>query len=287
MIRADSGCLAKRMWSLFGFSCTLLLIAVVALCKLKHDTAHDIANVRRQAQTLVDDKADILTAASHDLRQPLLAQGLFIEELKDLSIEQYPDIRHLVSMLETSNQSMHRLVSSVLEISRLDSCQVDPKFQHFPVSILLDELMVEFIPLAKQKKIHFRFRPIEEVVLTDADLLARILRNIISNAIRYTLKGEIILSCRIAHKYLCIEVQDTGIGIPSQKLHDIFKAFYQIDGIRRGTDAGLGLGLSIVDRLAKLLDHQIEVTSVLGQGTTFSVMVPLGLPYVHMAEPEV
>ena len=266
-----------------GLIIVLLLTLLILVLKKNNQSQKQIGVTQR----LVQEKAHILTAASHDLRQPLLAQGLFIAELKDIIGDEKSDLLQIVDMLETSNESMHRLVSSVLEISQLDSCKVQPNFQHLTVSALLDDLVVEYKPRAKQKKLGFKSRPIEGVILTDADLLMRILRNILSNAIRYTNKGEIVLSCSVVFKHLCIEISDTGIGIPRRQLQAIFKEFYQIEGIHRGADSGLGLGLSIVDRLAKLLNHEVKVSSVVGKGTTFKVYVPFGLPYVYPSYPQI
>jgi CheY-like chemotaxis protein/anti-sigma regulatory factor (Ser/Thr protein kinase) len=133
----------------------------------------------------------------------------------------------------------------------------------------------EFSPLAEQKGIHLKFSPCSAIVKSDPTLLGQILRNLISNAVRYTPSGGILVGCRRRHGMLAIEVHDTGIGIPENLLSRVFDEFYQIDNQERNREHGLGLGLSIVDRATRLLGHDVTLRSRLGKGSSFGVIMPL------------
>ncbi|MBT7410815.1 MAG: HAMP domain-containing histidine kinase [Methylococcales bacterium] len=262
-----------------------MLIYNLLLYFLFNHLSHQLISsleTKKHSQELLRDKANILTAVSHDLRQPLLAQGLFIEELNDIIDDE--KVLKLVHFLERSNRSLHNLVSSILEISQLDTCKVKSNVQHITMKVLLDEIEQEYIPRMKQKKLDFEVIHIETVIFSDPELLRRILRNILNNAMQYTLQGKITLKCSITFKFVLIEIIDTGIGIPKHKLKEIFTEFYQIDHSAKYSGGGLGLGLSIVERLAKLLNHPIKIESTQGEGTMFSIMIPYGVPYVRVGQ---
>lgn len=218
-------------------------------------------------------KSRFLASASHDLRQPLHAQGLFIAELEECVKESHA--KKVLSHLVSATKMMGRLFDSLLNISSLDAGAVEPKIRDFNVNHTIQALAQEFDSQAKEKSIQLRSVPCNLVVRSDPVLLSRIIRNYLANAIRYTERGHILLGCRRRGDQLCIKVCDTGIGIPQDKQKEIFLEFHQLGNDERDQQKGLGLGLAIVSRIAKLLAHKIEVQSTLGRGTCFSVTVPI------------
>ena len=223
---------------------------------------------------LVREKSSFLAAASHDLRQPLHAQGLFVAELQERVHE--PESRRILDHLEGSINAMQVLLNAMLDISKLDAGIVQPAVESFPVVQLLNELEHEFIPQMREKKIRFRVIPSSEIIQSDPGLLGRILRNLVSNALRYTPSGSVLVGCRRRGDRLRIEVRDSGVGIPEDQQSAIFNEFYQLGNPERDQEKGLGLGLAIVERLARLMDHAISVVSQPAMGSTFSIDVPFG-----------
>ena len=221
-------------------------------------------------------KSRFLAAASHDLRQPLHAQVLFLAELKFRLGD--PEDRDILEYLEGSTNSLRQMLNAMLDVSRLDAGVVKPVVDAFPLGQLLYRLQCELEPQMRERGNRFRVVGTQYFVLTDPALLERILRNLLSNALRYTTQGSVMIGCRKRHKRLTIEVRDSGIGIPQESLDSIFEEFYQLDNPERDREKGLGLGLAIVSRLAKLLQHPVRVTSRLGQGTVVSVDLPLCEP---------
>jgi signal transduction histidine kinase/CheY-like chemotaxis protein len=221
-------------------------------------------------------KTKFLAAASHDLRQPLHALGLFVD-LLDARI-QFPEVRRIVDNIKLSTQSLKGLLNSLLDISKLDAGVLKPEVASFSLHALLEQLALEYGPQAEGAGLTLRIRPCDAWVSSDPIMLARILRNMLSNAIRYTRTGGVLLGCRRRQGQIRIEVHDTGLGIPADQTGRIFTEFYQVDnhGHQRGT--GLGLGLAIVKRLADLLHHPIDVTSRPGHGSMFSITVPTATP---------
>jgi CheY-like chemotaxis protein/anti-sigma regulatory factor (Ser/Thr protein kinase) len=176
---------------------------------------------------------------------------------------------------------MEELFDALLDISRLDAGVVRPRFETFGLASVFDRLSFEYGPIAKQKGLSLRVMKTTAFVCTDASLFERIVRNLLSNAVRYTDRGGIVLGCRRQDGGLRVEVWDTGRGIAPEKHREIFREFAQLDATDRDTRdrdprKGLGLGLAIVDRLAKLLDHEVRLRSVPGKGSVFSVSVPRG-----------
>jgi len=217
-------------------------------------------------------KTKFLAAASHDLRQPLHALDLFVD-LLDARI-QFPEVRKIVDNIKLSTQSLKGLLNSLLDISKLDAGVLKPEFSRFTLQTLLDQLELEYGPQAANKGLKLRIRSCNAWVNSDSIMLARILRNILSNAIRYTRSGGVLLGCRKRQGSIRIEVYDTGQGIPAGELDHIFTEFYQVDNHEHDRNKGLGLGLAIVKRLADLMQHPIEVRSREGNGSVFSVTVP-------------
>jgi len=229
---------------------------------------------RNRAEEANRAKSRFLAAASHDLRQPLHAMALFVSALKDKSQE--PETRRIVDHLTTSVEALEGLFHALLDISKLDAGIVRPEIRDFSVQAVFDRIGRECATEAADNGLRMRLMPTRALVRSDAALLERILRNLVSNAIRYTNAGGVAVGCRRRGDAVRITVCDTGVGIESAHLTDIFQEFYQVGNPERDRTKGLGLGLAIVDRLARLLEHPVAVVSVLGRGSVFSVTVPRG-----------
>ncbi len=219
------------------------------------------------------DKSRFLAAASHDLRQPLHAQGLFLTEL-DYYVD-HPRGRKILGGLESSVHAMARLFNALLDISKLDAGIIEPEVSVFRITLLLQEIQQEFMSQAEELGIDLRIVVSRVAVRSDQALLGSILRNFVSNALRYTHHGRILVGCRRRGSDIEIQVWDTGIGIPSSQLKEIFQEFHQIGNPERDREKGLGLGLAIAKRTSQLLVHPIQVKSSPGKGSMFSVTVPL------------
>jgi signal transduction histidine kinase len=217
-------------------------------------------------------KSRFLAAASHDLRQPLHALGLFVAQLQ-ASIDA-PDRGRIVERIGAAVAAMNELFGALLDISKLDAGVLDPNITEFPVAHLLQRLETTFAGAAHEKDLSLQVVPSEAWIRSDFILLERVLLNLVSNAIRYTSRGGAVVGCRRRDRSLRIEVYDTGVGIPTDQRQKIFAEFYRL-GDAHDNRAGLGLGLAIVDRLCRLLDHPIELASTSGKGSRFAVIVPL------------
>ena len=217
-------------------------------------------------------KTKFLAAASHDLRQPLHALGLFVDVL-DARIK-FPEVRRIVDKIKLSTSSLNGLLTAILDISKLDAEVIKPDIKDFQLTILLQQLAQEFRPQAIQEGLTLRVHGCASRVRSDPIMLARILRNLLTNAIRYTEAGGVLIGCRRRQGHVRIEVYDTGEGIPSEQCHQIFEEFYQVNNPERDRNKGLGLGLAIVKRLVDLLGHRIQVRSCLHKGSRFAVTVP-------------
>jgi signal transduction histidine kinase len=240
----------------------------------KNHLIEQLQNKKQAAEKANAEKSRFLAAASHDLRQPLHAQMLLTDELKmHANNDQCAQIVH---KLETSMKAMNGLFNELLDISKLDACAISPNITEFPVSEILQDIELDFSPLARNKHLRFRVHASDLKVRSDRNLLSRIVRNLVSNAIRYTDKGGILIGCRQRRNNVLIQVWDTGSGIPDHEQEHIFGEFYQLHNPERDRNKGLGLGLAIVARLADLLEHKIHIQSHLTRGSVFSVEVPLG-----------
>jgi PAS domain S-box-containing protein len=218
------------------------------------------------------DKTRFLASASHDLRQPMHALGLFVGELHSKLTTQ--EQREIVSKVEESVDALSNLLDALLDISKLDAGVVTANVAPFSIGTLLNRLAGDYTPLAEQKGISMKVNPTAEVINSDPILLERVLINLIGNAIRYTpIGGRILVACRKRGDRLRIEVRDSGIGIPVGEQQKIFREFIQLANNERDRSKGLGLGLAIVDRIAKLLKHHVSLRSAPGKGSTFSVEV--------------
>ncbi|WPC06537.1 hybrid sensor histidine kinase/response regulator NahK/ErcS' [Pseudomonas benzenivorans] len=218
-------------------------------------------------------KTKFLAAVSHDLLQPLNAARLFTGAL--LEKPQPDDSLALVRNVSNSLEDVESLLGTLVDISKLDAGVIKADIAPFAVSELLENLAAEYHQIAGSEGLRLDYLPSSALVRSDIQLLARILRNLLSNAIRYTRHGRILLGCRRRRQSLSIEVWDTGIGIAADKLGEIFQEFKRGDAGQRKQDRGLGLGLAIVEKIAGMLGHRIRVASRPGQGSMFAIEVPL------------
>ena len=221
-------------------------------------------------------KTRFLAAASHDILQPLNAARLYVTSLMERQGEREEgrDENRLVANVDASLEAVEEILGALLDISRLDAGAMKPEISAFPIGELFRQLEVEFAPLARAKGLRMDFVPCSLSVASDRRLLRRLLQNLVSNAVKYTPHGRVLVGARRRGGRLEIGVYDTGVGIPSSQERAIFREFHRLD---QGSNVarGLGLGLSIVERIAKVLDHGVEVRSTLGRGSHFMVDVPL------------
>jgi signal transduction histidine kinase len=224
------------------------------------------------AEQANESKTNFLAAVSHDLRQPLHAARLFLGESAETSApERMQALRH---QIESALDAMDDMLESLLDMSRLDagSWRIDP--ETFALGPVLERLIKEFQPEAEGAGLRLRYVASGAVVHTDRRLLERILRNLIGNALRYTIGGGILVGARRRNGNLRIDVVDTGIGIPREQWNIIFQEFHQLAVPTRQHGKGLGLGLAIVDRAARLIGAEVDIFSEPGRGSRFSISVP-------------
>ncbi len=216
-------------------------------------------------------KSHFLAAASHDLRQPLHAMQMYLAALKHGLNK--PENLEIVHKVESVSITAGRMLNSLLDVSQLEAGAIKPQLETFPVQEILRRLALSFTPVAQKKNLELQVIPCSLSVRSDPALLERIIGNFLSNSIRYTANGKILLGCRQRGDHLSIEVLDTGIGIPDAQIRAVFEDFYQLHNEERDRGKGLGLGLAIAQRLAACLDHTIQCRSILDKGSCFSVLV--------------
>ena len=233
-----------------------------------------LREAKREAEQANLSKTKFLAAVSHDLLQPLNAARLFTSALQERG-SAARDNEALVNNISHSLEDVENLLGTLVDISKLDAGVITPDIAPFAVSELLENLAMEFRQIAGAERLQLDFIPSSALVRSDIQLLARILRNLLSNAIRYTPRGRVLLGCRRHRQRLSIEVWDTGVGIAADKLGEIFQEFKRGEGVRPNQDRGLGLGLAIVDKIARMLGHRIQVSSQPGRGSRFAIEVPL------------
>lgn len=231
----------------------------------------DIIAAQKAAERANKANSAFLAAASHDLRQPVQALTLLNGALRRTVTDDRA--LQMVESQDASLTAMTNLLNSLLDISRLDAGAVTPEIEEFPMQRLMDRLSAEFARQAHHKGLEFETDSCDAVVRSDPNLLAEVITNLVSNAIRYTDKGGVTMRCVKEDGQCRLEVIDTGIGIADDQLDEIFREFHQCKA-KGASKEGFGLGLAIVRRLARLLDHDIEVESDLGRGSRFSVVVP-------------
>jgi len=239
--------------------------------ELEHLNA-ELAKAKSAAEAANLSKTRFLAAASHDILQPLNAARLYVTSLVER--ESRSEEAQLVANIDASLEAVEDILSALLEISRLDAGAMKPEMTTFRVDELLRRLEFDFAPLARNQDLDLTVMPCSLNIRSDRRLLRRLLQNLISNAIKYTPTGRVLVGCRRRGERLRIDVFDTGIGIPPDKRHAVFAEFHRLD---RGAKVarGLGLGLSIVERIARVLDHTIALASQVDRGTHFSVEVPI------------
>ncbi len=245
--------------------------------RLKYDLwsqGQDLHDAKDEAEKANRAKTDFLAAASHDLRQPLHAMQMYIAALRQKTDN--PEAFKIIENIDAVSVSTARLLSALLDVSQLESGAIKPQFEDFAIQDILRRVYRSFSPTAKQKNLDFRLMPCSASVNSDPVLLERILGNFMSNAVRYTQNGRVLIGCRRRANHISIEVWDTGCGIAENETQSIFEDFHQIDNLERDRSKGLGLGLGIAQRLTTCLGHEIECDSVVGLGSRFAVLVAAG-----------
>jgi signal transduction histidine kinase/CheY-like chemotaxis protein len=253
----------------------------------------DVTERRQMEQEIRDAHAEadrankantaFLAAASHDLRQPVQALHLLNGALKRTVKD--PRALQMIESQDHSLDGMTNLLNSLLDISRLDAGAVTPELEDFSMRRMIDRLSAEFSRQAIQKGLQFEVESSNIIVRSDPNLLGEIMQNFVSNAIRYTDKGKVQMKCTVDGDRLCLAVSDTGIGIEPEQFEAIFKEFHQCK-TPGSTKEGFGLGLAIVRRLADLLEHELAVASTPGEGSCFSLYLPIVKSEVTVPEQE-
>ena len=282
----------EQAYNVFGILMLIFIVTLFPFAKVNHRTLRQSIMLRfenidlvqqlteqkekaEQAKKVAEEaniaKTKFLAAASHDLRQPLHAIGLFLGALEDRVEKE--DQKSIVQKIQTSSHALSDLLDSLLDISKLDAnvVQVEPKF--FYIQNLFDILAHEFETHASEKNLRLRFVKTNICLENDYAILDRILRNLISNAIRYTNKGGVVIGCRRHKGSILLAVYDTGIGIRDEEMKGVFQEFHQLHNPERDRSKGLGLGLAIVKRMAQLLNAPLLTASVPGKGSMFGLII--------------
>ena len=287
----------RRFTLYYGITSTCLIVLTLWVGWLTMRRLATLSRLQTERSALLQAKKELaesahraqsrfLSAASHDLRQPAHALGLFMTQLMPLPLE--PPVRHLVNCAHEAVRDMQSMLDGLFDLSRLDVESTQSQVRPFALSDVLTPLRNGYAAEASAKGLRFRVRPHRAWVQSDPVLLQRILLNLVSNAIRYTPQGTVLVACRVARdaRLLHIEVRDSGIGIAAEDHERIFQEFYQVDNPQRDRRQGLGVGLSIVQRCCLLLDLPLSLRSSPGCGTTFRLSVPLAQqPTVRVMAP--
>jgi signal transduction histidine kinase/ActR/RegA family two-component response regulator len=260
--------------------------AIVSQIRLRYENEQLVGQLQQQnvlaeqararAESASRSKSLFFAAANHDLRQPLHSLGLFATALRNGNVDDSG--RKMIDQILQCTESLEQLFDNLLDISKLDAGQVEIKKEIIAVNLVFDRLRSTFAVPAQDKGIKLVVRRSRAMLMTDPTLLFRVLSNLVANSIRYTEKGGVIVACRKRAGAVCIEVWDSGIGIPVEQHERIFEEFYQLNNPSRDRTRGLGLGLATVRRIVQLLDHPLRLRSSAGRGTRFSIDVPLADP---------
>ena len=237
---------------------------------------------RQKAQQANLAKSKFLAAASHDLRQPIHAQGLFLEILAREELS--PGQREAVTNARATWQASAEMLDALLDFSRIEAGVVEPQMRPFHLQPMLKKIEDELAPQADAKGLIYRSREAHSAVLSDPVLVELIVRNLVSNAIRYTKRGGVLVACRQRGDDVRLEVWDTGIGIDESQQNDIFLEFHQLGNPERDRRKGLGLGLPIAKGLARALKHNLSLTSRPGHGSVFRLTMPISRAPVMAGE---
>jgi signal transduction histidine kinase/ActR/RegA family two-component response regulator len=232
----------------------------------------ELAKAKFAAEAANLSKTRFLAAASHDILQPLNAARLYVTSLVER--QGHGEEARLVGNIDASLEAVEDILAALLEISRLDAGAMKPEVTSFRIDTLLHQLELDFAPLARGQGLELVFMPCSLNVRSDRRLLRRLLQNLVSNAIKYTRRGRVLVGCRRRGEQLRIDVYDTGIGIPPDMRRAVFVEFHRLDPGAK-VARGLGLGLSIVERIGRVLDHPIALASQVDRGSHFSVEVPV------------
>ncbi len=259
--------------SALGVRTNLNFKELVGLRIRTSELAVDLRQQKELAEAANLAKSSFLAAASHDLRQPVHALGLFAGALRGARIPAEAMI--MVEQIEASATAMDSLFSALLDISKLDAGVVEVQKHSFAIQPLLDRICREYAEDAQAKSLSITQHYCSAIVRTDPILLERILRNLVSNAVRYTGQGRVIIGCRRRPNAICVQVLDTGIGIAQLHQERVFQEYFQLQNPERDRAKGLGLGLAIVRRLTDLLNCKLELKSRQGHGSMFSITIPL------------
>ena len=234
----------------------------------------EMRRARDAAEAADLSKTRFLAAASHDLLQPLNAAKLFISALSAGSLP--PEAAAIALKVESAFASVETLLNALLDISRLDAGGGEAQVADFPIMRILEPVAEEFRPVAAERGLRLRVAPCSAVVRSDPHYLRRIVQNLVSNALKYTMKGGVVVGCRRRGAMLRLEVWDSGVGIPAAERRRVFEEFHRLDAANPRGERGMGLGLAIVDRASRLLGHAVDIRSAEGAGSVFAVTLPLG-----------
>lgn len=243
-----------------------------------------VAERTREADAAQQSRTRFFAALSHDVLQPLNAARLFTSALRESS--DAGEQQHFAERVDTSLRAAEELLDGLLDISRLDAGALQPALSDFDAGDLLRQLLEQYAPIAASRGIDLRLHPASghpRPVRSDRRLLRRVLQNFIANALRYTRAGRIILAARVRGDHIELQVWDTGPGIPEHHLRQIFEEFRRFEQPTDWGEQGLGLGLSICQRISHMLDHRLDVHSRLGRGSMFSIRVPRVLHAINIA----
>jgi signal transduction histidine kinase/ActR/RegA family two-component response regulator len=273
-------------YSIFGVLLLVFLFALFSFSRVNYKMLRGSVVLRFENMGLINQlmeqkekaeqanisKTKFLAAASHDLRQPLHAIGLFLGALIDKVERQ--DQKNIVEKIQKSSNALNDLLDSLLDVSKLDAGVIKAQSVEFSLNELFQSIKNEFESCANEKNIRLKFVSTRLCVNTDVRILDRILRNLISNAIRYTNRGGVVVGCRHINGHILLAVYDSGPGIEADNIDIIFQEFYQLNNPERDRSKGLGLGLAIVKRMSKLLGFSLSVVSEPGRGSMFGVLIP-------------
>jgi two-component system CheB/CheR fusion protein len=246
---------------------------VITFADITHqkEAADALEHARMQADSANASKSRFLAAASHDLRQPLQTLVLLQELLAKIVVGQ--KAQKLVARLDQTLGGMSGMLNALLDINQIEAGTVRAELETFRIDAVLERVTAELAYQAEAQRIALHVLPCTLSVCSDPRLLEQMIRNLLSNALKYTKRGRVLLGCRRRNGNLSIQIWDTGVGIPEGQLQDIFEEYHQLDNAARDRSLGLGLGLSIVKRLGVLLHHTVSVRSQLGKGSVFSIEV--------------
>ncbi|QIL91649.1 response regulator [Microbulbifer sp. SH-1] len=287
-LRADSLSVAMGIIVVLLIGCMLLFASRAQAAgqeKMRLQFANDelVARLREESRLLAKarwaaeeasrDKSRFLAAASHDLRQPMHALGLFLEALGRTSLD--VDQRSILDKLKLVSRSANGLLGGLLDFSRLDAGVVVPALRSFALQAVMHKLEQELAPMAESRGLVYRSRDTSLAVHSDPVLVERILRNLINNAINYTERGGVLVACRRRGDRVWVEIRDTGVGIAPEYQQAVFREFFQIGNRERDRRKGLGLGLAIVTGLCRALNADLSMVSRPGRGSLFRLALPL------------